>query len=240
MLGTITRVQTQEPAVALTFDDGPHPEYTPRLLDILARYNAHATFFMVGEAAQRHSEIVRQAAQAEHAIGNHSWDHPSFPLISRRERFAQLWQCEKALAGYGQHLFRPPYGHQSAASRLDAFLLGYQVVTWSVHVEDWADHNTGWMLERLMHQAQPGSIILLHNSLCHTVEGQYENREPTLQAVQMFLQQRQGQFRFVTVPELLRCGRPWRQAWYRAGDPAWLNQLRRQGAETRHYLERAA
>ena len=76
--------------VGLTFDDGPDPEYTPRLLEILHRHGARATFFMAGEAARQHPELVRQVAQAGHAIGNHGWDHPSFPFISRDERLAQM------------------------------------------------------------------------------------------------------------------------------------------------------
>jgi peptidoglycan/xylan/chitin deacetylase (PgdA/CDA1 family) len=83
----------------MTFDDGPDPEYTPRLLDILKKYQVHATFFiMVGEAAHNHPKLVRQVAQAGHAVGNHSWDHPSFPLISGRERRAQIRACAEAIA----------------------------------------------------------------------------------------------------------------------------------------------
>ena len=145
VMGTITHVSTQDAVVALTFDDGPHPESTPHLLDILERHQAHATFFMIGEAAQRHPDLVQRVAQAGHAIGNHSWDHPSFPLISGRERRAQLRACEKAIAPYGQRLFRPPYGHQSAASRLDALWLSYRVVTWNLHAYDWLDHDANWM-----------------------------------------------------------------------------------------------
>ena len=80
--GTITGVTTRDPVAALTFDDGPHPEYTPLLLNILERYQARATFFMIGDAAQRHPDLVRQVAQGGHAIGNHSWDHPFFPSLS--------------------------------------------------------------------------------------------------------------------------------------------------------------
>jgi len=218
-MGTITHVSTHDPVVALTFDDGPHYEFTPRLLDVLERHQAHATFFMIGEAAQRYPDLVRQVAQAGHAIGNHSWDHPSFPLISSRERRAQIRACEKAIAPHGQRLFRPPYGHQSVASRLDAMWLGYQVVTWNLHAYDWLDHNAHWMVNRLVNQVKPGSVILLHNALYHTTEERYADREPMLEAVDMFLEQLGGHFRFVTVPELFRHGRPQRQNWYRQAAP---------------------
>jgi peptidoglycan/xylan/chitin deacetylase (PgdA/CDA1 family) len=143
-------VRTWDPVAALTFDDGPDPQRTPRILDILERYRARATFFMVGEAVQWYPELVRQVAQTGHAIGNHFWDHPSFPLITGRERRAQLRACAKAIAPYGQRVFRPPYGHQSVASRLDALWLGYQVVTWNVLAYDWLDHDADWMANRLV------------------------------------------------------------------------------------------
>jgi peptidoglycan-N-acetylglucosamine deacetylase len=124
LLGTITHVVTQDHVVALTFDDGPHPEFTPRLLEILRGHQARATFFMLGEAARRYPDLVKQVATEGHAIGNHSWDHPSFPLITARQQQQQIIACAQALAPYGQRLFRPPYGHQSMPSRLTAFRLG--------------------------------------------------------------------------------------------------------------------
>jgi len=237
VLGTITHVRTQTPAVALTFDDGPHPEYTPRLLDILDKHGAKATFFMVGRIAQRYPRLVQQIALAGHAIGNHSWDHPSFPMISRRERWAQLRACARALAPYGQRLFRPPYGHQSRGSRLDALLMGYQVVTWSLHVEDWLHHGADWMANRLIHEIRPGSIILLHDALYHVVEEHCADRTPMLEAVDLVLERLDDQFRFVTVPELLRIGQPHRQLWYRGPNVKWLNQLKGHMGRARRYAE---
>src|SRR6266487_3577536 len=81
-MGTVVQVATRDPVVALTFDDGPSRECTPRLLKILERHHAHATFFMVGEAATKHREIVEDVARLGHAIGNHTWDHPSLPLLT--------------------------------------------------------------------------------------------------------------------------------------------------------------
>jgi peptidoglycan/xylan/chitin deacetylase (PgdA/CDA1 family) len=107
ILETITHVPTQEPVAALTFDDGPRPECTPRLLDLLKRDRVHATSLMLGEAAKKYPDVVRQVAGG-HAIGNRSWDHWSFPLIRWRERPAQLRACASAIAPYGgQRLFRP-------------------------------------------------------------------------------------------------------------------------------------
>src|SRR5215470_16653131 len=158
VLGTITHVATDSPVVALTFDDGPDPTWTPRLLEILATRNARATFFMLGRAAAAHRDLVRDVARAGHAIGNHSWDHPSFPLISGAERRAQISRCADALAPHGGRLFRPPFGQQSFASRIDAFVLGYRVVTWNVVAWDWLDHDAEWMTQQLLDRIRAGSI----------------------------------------------------------------------------------
>lgn len=225
-MGAITHVRTTDPVVALTFDDGPDPEFTPRFLEILDRHQAHATFFMVGEAAHRYPELVRQVAQAGHAIGNHSWDHPSLPLISGRERRRQIRACGRAIAPYGQGLFRPPFGHQNVASRLDALWLGLKVIAWNLAVEDWLGRDGQWMVDRVTTQLQPGSVVLFHDSLYTFLEERYVNREPTLQAVDLLLKCLGHRFRFVTVPELLRHGSPQHERWYQMGDLEELRQLR--------------
>ncbi len=226
VMGTITHVSTQEALVGLTFDDGPHPDSTPILLDILGRYQARATFFMIGQVAQRYPALVQQVAQAGHAIGNHSWDHTSFPLLASRQRRAQIRACQKAIAPYGKRLFRPPYGHQSRESRLDALWLGYQVVTWNVVVYDWLDHDTGWIADRLASEIQPGSVILLHDALYSAIEEGYADRRPMLQALDAFLDQFSGRFRFVTIPQLLRQGHPQRTIWNMEPNSVWLNDMK--------------
>ena len=215
-MGTITHVATQDPVAALTFDDGPHPRYTPRLLEILEKYQARATFFMVGEAAQKQQELVRLVAQAGHAIGNHSWDHPSLSSICGRDRRRQINDCANATAPYGQRLFRPPWGHQSIASRLDALRLGYQVVTWNVVAEDWLDHDADHMAKRLIGAITPGSIVLLHEAIYRSrfAVAQYD-RESMLEALNTVLTRLGDRFRFITVPDILRHGRPVLRNWYR-------------------------
>ncbi|MGE0821961.1 MAG: polysaccharide deacetylase family protein [Candidatus Binatia bacterium] len=234
-VGAITRVQTKEPVAALTFDDGPDPEFTPQLLDILESNGARGTFFMLGTAAQRYPVVVRRAAEGGHIIGNHSWDHPSFPYISRRERLVQIRACEKTLAPYGQRLFRPPYGHQSFASGLDTLQLGYQVVCWNVIGKDWLDHDAHWIANRVLSQLTPGCIVNFHDALYTTIEERYADRGPMLEAVRIILEQTRERFRFVSIPELLRYGRPHKTHWYRRADVDFLNGLRTQQGDARQY-----
>ena len=118
---TYKRVKTSQPVVALTFDDGPHPDFTPRVLDILSIYDARATFFMIGKRARQYPHLIKEVAEAGHSIGNHSWDHQPLIGLSRKERKGQIRACKKALYPYGEMIFRPPKGYQNHASRIDVF-----------------------------------------------------------------------------------------------------------------------
>lgn len=236
-LGTVTHVSTQEPAAALTFDDGPHPEFTPRLLEILARHQVKATFFVVGKSAQQYPELLRQMAEAGHAIGNHTWDHPSLPLIDRQERKTQIRACDEVIASYGQRLFRPPFGHLNLAARFDLFRLGYQVVTWNLMAVDWLDHDASWLVGRLQEKIRPGSIVLLHDALYQVPEKRFADRTTTLEAVDLLLHHLGDVYRFVTVPELFTFGKPARRVWTRKADVQWLNELRdAEGQPARRYV----
>jgi peptidoglycan/xylan/chitin deacetylase (PgdA/CDA1 family) len=227
-LGIITAVKTTSPMVALTFDDGPHPDYTPALLDILAKYNARATFFMIGELAEKHPQIVRGAAQRGHAVANHSWSHLSFPLLTASQRHDQLVRCQEALAPYGQRLFRPPYCHQTLGSRWQALCAGYEVIAFSVHAEDWLDRSAEWMAGRLEQRTRAGSIVILHDNIYRSILPAAQlDRKPMLSALDQFLGSVQNRFRFVTVAELLRHGSPLRENWYHQGPEELQSTLRR-------------
>jgi peptidoglycan/xylan/chitin deacetylase (PgdA/CDA1 family) len=233
LMGTVTEFASQD-AVALTFDDGPHPKFTPRVLEILKVHKARATFFMIGELADRYPELVRQVAEAGHAVANHSWDHPSFPLISWRERRAQIRACERAIAPYGVRLFRPPYGHQDLASRLVAFFCGYQVVTWSVVAHDWIDHDATSIAERVMTLVRSGSVILLHDGLYDFSDERYTDRHATCEAVDKILSNLKSRFEFLTIPDMLRRGLAQRVTWYRESDRQFLNGLKRGSGQAPH------
>lgn len=221
-IGAISHVVTEQHIAALTFDDGPHPEYTPHLLEILAEHEAHATFFMVGEAASKHPGLVEQVAKSGHLIGNHSWNHKAFPLISRDERQSQLMACAHALAPYESRYFRPPYGEQDVRSYFDTKRSGYETVGWNVDIGDWCDSNPAGMATRLAQAIRPGSIVLLHDALFDggqpTVGPPLENeavqnRAFMLEAVARLLDMLRNTMRFVTLAELLAHGRSRRQGW---------------------------
>ncbi|MCB8976625.1 MAG: polysaccharide deacetylase family protein [Ardenticatenaceae bacterium] len=214
---TITHVKTTAPVAALTFDDGPHPNYTPALLNILDQYKAKATFFMVGEAAERHKDLVEKVKAAGHTVGNHSWSHPSFIEIDRKKRQEEVRRTEKALNLNGVRLFRPPHGHQNLASRLDLFRLDYKVICWNVTAQDWLEQTPDEMVNQLIGNIRPGSIILLHDAIYRSrLPKPQFNREPMLEALDITLHKLSQQFDFVTVPDLLQYGRPVYTYWNRS------------------------
>ncbi len=207
-LGTVIRVDTREPAIAFTFDDGPHPEDTPRVLDILGRHGARATFFMVGESAAAHPGLVAEMAAAGHAVANHGWDHTSFRLLDSAARKAQIRDTAEALAPHGVALFRPPYGEQSLGSRIDAGNAGQRVVGFDVVAEDWRDDPAERIVSRVMRRLRRGSIVVFHDTLYTATDHRFRDRRPLHSALEGLLGELSGEFRFVNVPELLRLGRP--------------------------------
>ncbi|MDR7573354.1 MAG: polysaccharide deacetylase family protein [Armatimonadota bacterium] len=227
VMGTLTGVRTQAPVAALTFDDGPDPQSTPKFVGLLREYGARATFFMVGEAARRYPEVVAEVVRGGHTIGSHSWDHPSFALASREERRAQLRSWEAALRPYGARLFRPPYGQLGLGARLDLMRAGYTVVGWSADVGDWRERDAAKMTAGLLEKIVPGCIVVLHDAIYRPLLAEsLPDRTPLLQALEEALKRLAGRFSFVTVPELLRAGRPRWEYWDRRPTRAFMETYR--------------
>ena len=148
-------------AVYLTFDDGPIPEVTPKVLAILAKYNVKATFFMVGENIDKHPEVFVQVVQAGHSIGNHTYNHMKGWRFSTAEYIANVQKFPKETK-----LFRPPYGRTWVWQRKAVKRLGYEIYLWDVLTRDYNPHRTPEaMLAQIKRQTRPGSIINFHDSV---------------------------------------------------------------------------
>jgi peptidoglycan-N-acetylglucosamine deacetylase len=219
--GIITHVYTENPIASLTFDDGPDPIYTQMVLDILKKFDAHATFFMVGQGAHSHPDIITRVASDGHAIGNHSWDHSSFRIIPSIDRWQQIRRCQKVIRPYGERLFRPPYGLNGKMSNLELSLHGYKVIGWNLSSEDWYESNSEVMVDSLLNNIKFGSIILFHDRLfdggkpkmgSKLSQEPIIDRGPMLLALRELLERMRGKIQFVTIPVLLRSGRPHREA----------------------------
>lgn len=224
VLGSLTHVVTTDAVLSLTFDDGPDPETTPKVLALLEKFQARGTFFVVGQAAAKHPDLIRRIAAGGHTVGLHSWDHRAFPGLSSRERCRQIRECERVLQPYMSRLFRPPYGEQTVMSRLEAFTMGYEVVGWNVNSGDWYESQSSVMGTYLLEMVAPGGIVLFHDTLydkgipAHGVDSEHTSwpdRQAMLGALETVLDQLCGSYRFVTVPELLQAGRPRRSFWFK-------------------------
>jgi peptidoglycan-N-acetylglucosamine deacetylase len=227
LFGTVTHVSTQDKVASLTFDDGPDPKCTPKILDILRENGAKGTFFVVGEQAKRYPELISRIVAEEHALGNHTWDHSSLPLLTMREVRDELDDCRQAIGIDDVTLFRAPYGHMSVAAGIQALLSGYRVIGWNIAAQDWTGDNADTLAGRVIREMQPGSIVLFHDALHMVAHGRYEDRRPTVEALIAVLRRLHGKYTFVTVPELLKRGKRLKAGWFSRPDPVWHRGLRR-------------
>jgi peptidoglycan/xylan/chitin deacetylase (PgdA/CDA1 family) len=165
-LPVISRGGADRKAVALTFDDGPDPDVTPLLLDLLRRYRLTAAFFVTGRNSELYPGLVREILTGGHDVGNHSYRHdPLLMLRSRAELAREIARTQKLLAPFGIRplVFRPPVGITS--SRLPGVLqeLGMGCVTFSCRAGDFGNRRIGGLAEKILRKVRPGAIILLHD-----------------------------------------------------------------------------
>jgi peptidoglycan-N-acetylglucosamine deacetylase len=190
--------------VALTFDDGPRPDYTPRFLDVLDEARVPATFFLVGRNLERHAGLVRGRLD-RHEVGNHSWSHDDLATLDLTGARRELERAHDAIrrhTGREPALMRPPYGHLGGSTVLAADAMGYDIVLWSHQMRErkYAGDPTA-QAQDLIGTVRPGSIVLAHDA------GD-ERRLIALNALPaMIAGLQEAGYRFVTVSELL-AGRP--------------------------------
>jgi peptidoglycan-N-acetylglucosamine deacetylase len=196
----IRYVKTTEKVCALTFDDGPCPQVTPAILESLKEYDAKATFFIVGRNAEKHPEIVREIDAAGHAIGNHTYSHARLAFCGRNKMLREVSKLEaviKNIMGYNTSLLRPPYGRLMGEQK-DLLIQHHpwKIIMWDICSFDWELRDTDSLLENILPQLKPGSIILLHDVHTNTAKG--------LRKLLPILNE-QG-YRCLTIPELLQRG----------------------------------
>ncbi|MGX6427952.1 polysaccharide deacetylase family protein [Levilactobacillus yonginensis] len=149
--------------VALTFDDGPDPTLTPRLLKTLKKYHVHATFFEVGQSVSRYPKISRAVLADGNELGNHSWNHPDFDSIGTSKTFDQITRTNRAIyqaTGTLPQYVRPPYGNITAA---EGRAIEQPIIRWSVDSRDWAYLNTQKDINEVMRDTRGGDIVLMHD-----------------------------------------------------------------------------
>jgi peptidoglycan/xylan/chitin deacetylase (PgdA/CDA1 family) len=189
--------------VALTFDDAPDPRFTPAILDILARYDVCATFFVVGARAAKYPAIVKRIHKEGHIIGNHSYDHAVFSMLSLTNYGKQIWQTDyiiKNITGYSPHFVRPPYGELLPQQVKWSKQAGFTVVNWDVDSIDWKNNPSSLsIVNNIKKTLQPGSIVLQHAG-----GGVGQDLSGTIKALPVIIQLlRNKGYELVTLPELI-------------------------------------
>jgi peptidoglycan/xylan/chitin deacetylase (PgdA/CDA1 family) len=185
--------------IALTFDDGPDPAYTARILEILQKYQVKATFFCVGEHIQEMPELVRQELESGHALGNHTWSHHDLTKLSSQEVDTQLKKTSDALknaSGVMPVLFRPPYGAMNDRVEQQVVQSHMTPVLWSIDTEDWKLPGADAIVKSVLDNASNGSIVLMHDG-----GGDRSQTIAALPRIITGLQQRG--FKLVTVTQLM-------------------------------------
>ncbi|PYN00386.1 MAG: polysaccharide deacetylase family protein [Candidatus Rokuibacteriota bacterium] len=166
--GTATwRGPVRNRAVALTFDDGPDPRWTPRVLDVLAAHGARATFFLIGRRAAAAPDVVRAIADAGHEVANHTWSHPSLWLCSPRRTEHEIARGHVTLAeltGVAPRHFRPPWGMVNAAMGRALTRTGERCVFWSLQPEGLRPRSAEAQAEYVVTRVSPGAIVDLHDA----------------------------------------------------------------------------
>lgn len=170
--------------VALTFDDGPSPDYTATMLTTLEQTHTPATFFLVGTNVQKYPALVRREAGDGFTLGIHTWDHPDMTTLSPQQRVWELATTAQAIravlgADYCLPFWRPPFGAYNQVVVTQARALGLSTVTWGIDPKDWSNPGVNTIVNYVLADAYPGAIILLHDG--------YSGRLQTAQALPLII-----------------------------------------------------
>jgi peptidoglycan-N-acetylglucosamine deacetylase len=201
---TFTGLRPGTKQLALTYDDGPNDPHTFHLLEVLAKYNVKATFFLIGRFVKQRPDIVRELVRAGHVVGNHTFSHPNLIYASAEQTKTQLRDCEKALTdavGERSRLFRPPFGGRRPSTLRIARALGLKPVMWSVTGWDWKGKPVEYVERKVNGQIHGGDVILLHDG-SHAAFG--ADRSQTVIATDRLIARYKSEgYEFLTVPAMI-------------------------------------
>lgn len=205
-------VSTQEPVMALTFDDGPHPIYTPAILNILNAYGAKATFFAIGRHLAHHPNIAQTLVAQGHELANHTFSHPDLNRRLRPGIEQEIRRTDALLEPFvaqSPPYFRPPYGHANLQVMHTLRAMTRPILFWDVDLLDWDSLSVAETMAILEKRAHPGAIILMHDASPNLDGSPQSSRQKTVQLVEQILATYVPQgYRFVTLSELWTLGTP--------------------------------
>jgi peptidoglycan/xylan/chitin deacetylase (PgdA/CDA1 family) len=202
---TFTGMKAGTRQLALTYDDGPNDPHTFRLLEILAKHNVKATFFLIGRYVKQRPDLARELVQAGHVVGNHTFSHPNLIFASASQTRMQLRDCEQALTdAVGEHsrLFRPPFGGRRPSTLRVARALGLKPVMWNVTGGDWKGKPAEYIERRVRQQVRGGDVILLHDG-GHLTFGA-DRSQSVIATDRLVARYKSEGYEFATVPEMMQ------------------------------------
>ena len=191
-------------SIALTFDDGPNPPFSERIIQILSSHQAHATFFDEGEAVTAHPETVRAELAAGMAVGAHSWSHsddlPSLSAVEFARDTNMVSTAISQAAGFEPGLYRSPHGHTSSGMLRELRKLGYVSIGWDVDSRDWnRDTSVDEIVNNVLSNAHPGAIVLMHAG---GLSGGDPDRSRTIEALPRIINGLEADgYQLLTIPE---------------------------------------
>lgn len=195
----IKQGETTEKVVALTFDDGPHPEFTSQVLDLLKEHEIKATFFILGKQANLYPELVKREFEEGHELGNHTYSHINVKKASQakiKEEFNRTQELIFSITGFTPKLFRPPYGFYNDNTLEVAQENNCKIVLWSADQGDWSSPGADKIIKDVTSKTKSGDIVLLHDYI--------EGDSHTIEALKVILPDLKSKgYRFVTVSELI-------------------------------------
>ncbi len=205
--GTIYRVKTDKKRIAITFDDGPSPNWTPKILDELKKADIKATFFMIGHHVQKYPQVAKRVVEEGHEVGNHGYAHSVVLYYKPAEIEEEIKYTEhviQEITGYTTKIFRPPKAWLRTAIKDKIKSMGYNVVLWSLNAKDWVSFNHKYTVKYLSSRVRNGDILLFHDSgNVFTTEG--GDRTQTVKAIGLLVETlRKKGFEFVTTEELIQ------------------------------------
>ncbi len=208
--GTIYRVPAAEKVVALTFDDGPSPEWTPKVLDELKKAGVKATFFMLGKNVEKYPEIVKRVVAEGHEVENHTYNHHVLIYYKMDELEKEIRDTEKAIkdiTGYSTKYFRPPKAWLTGGEKRKIKEMGYEIVLWTLNSKDWVSFHDKQITQYILYRIRPGDIILFHDSgAVFSTEG--GNRKQTVRTIPRLVRKlKEKGYSFVTINELISKGK---------------------------------
>jgi peptidoglycan-N-acetylglucosamine deacetylase len=191
--------------IALTFDDGPNDPHTLDLLDVLAKHNVRATFFLIGRYVRQRPDIATEIAKQGHVIGNHTFTHPLLSFHSGAAIRKEILECRQAITdAVGEHstLFRPPWGARRPAVFRIVRQVGLEPIMWSVTGYDWDPPSVEYIEKKITSRIRGGDVVLLHDG-GHKAFG--ADRSKTVETVdRLIARYKEKEHAFVTIPEMMQ------------------------------------